>query len=60
MSSLDEGPHGAFIVWFDFGYDGWHPYSYDTLEEAIASAESDRSNPYVITGPVVFPAAKED
>jgi hypothetical protein len=26
---------GPYIVWKDYGYDGWKPESYNTLEEAV-------------------------
>ena len=25
-----------FIAWVDYGLDGWHPWPYDTLAEAVA------------------------
>ena len=42
---LDES--GPYIVWLNYGYDGWAPRSYDTLKEAI---EGDRyGEDFVIT-----------
>lgn len=26
---------GLYIVWEDYGYEGWHPKSYATLKEAL-------------------------
>jgi hypothetical protein len=30
-----EAIRGPFIVWEDYGCEGWHPKSYDTLLEAV-------------------------
>ncbi len=41
----DEG--GPFIMWLNYGYDGWAPHSYDTLKDAL---EGDRhGEEFVIT-----------
>ena len=33
--SESDNIKGPYIVWKDYGYDGWKPESYDTLEEAV-------------------------
>lgn len=38
---------GPYIVWLDFGYDGWSPESYATLKEALEAPRYDSD--YVIT-----------
>jgi len=37
---------GPYIVWFDYGYEGWRPYSYKTLREAL---ETSKPYSYIIT-----------
>jgi len=34
MSVLDR-INGPYVVWQNYGYEGWHPHSFKTLEEAI-------------------------
>jgi len=50
MASLydDPGIHGRFIVWIDYGYGGWQPYSFDTVEEAVSAAKQ-ASSGWVLT-----------
>ena len=33
--SADEDTKGPFIVWENYGYEGWQPKSYQTLKEAL-------------------------
>jgi hypothetical protein len=28
-------PEGPYTLWLDYGYEGWKPTDYDTLEEAL-------------------------
>lgn len=35
MSRRDD-VKGPFIRWDDYGCEGWHPVSYDTMEEALS------------------------
>lgn len=35
MAEPRHDAKGPFIRWLDFGYEGWHPHSFDTLKEAI-------------------------
>lgn len=56
---FDDGTHGAFILWIDYGYEGWHPYSYDTFKAAVDYAMNRASSPCVITGPVLRPQAPD-
>jgi hypothetical protein len=51
-TSGDEDTLGPFIVWCDYGYDGWGPTSYPTLEAALIGARGGYSSSYVITKPV--------
>jgi hypothetical protein len=44
---------GPFIVWSDMGYDGWHPTSYKTIEEAVLRLQSD-GYPKVLTRPLKY------
>lgn len=50
----------AFIVWVDYGSEGWAPFGYGSLEDATRAIANGFSHPAVITGPVLFPPAKED
>jgi hypothetical protein len=43
----EESVEGPFIVWEYYGYEGWHPTSYPTLEQAL-SAPRDQSE-YAVT-----------
>ena len=46
MSNIERAK-GPYIVWLNYGYDGWYPDSYNTLKEAL---EADKySSEYVIT-----------
>ena len=56
----DDALKSAFIVWVDYGTEGWSPFGYNTLEDATRAVASGFSHPVVITGPVLFPPAKED
>lgn len=48
MSSDTSGP---IILWLDYGYEGWAPYSFQTLEEALQADRSMAVRPegFVIT-----------
>lgn len=39
MSSLED-VKGPFIVWENYGYEGWQPKSYNTLKEAVVAWKS--------------------
>lgn len=34
----ERAPAGPFVVWEDYGCEGWHPKSYDTLAEAVRTS----------------------
>lgn len=38
---------GPFIKWLNFGYEGWKPYSYNSIKEAL-EAET-YGNEFIIT-----------
>ena len=38
MMRPDE--NGPYVVWIDYGYEGWRPISYDTIEEAVAHKDN--------------------
>lgn len=51
MAKREKNTDGPYIRWLDYGYEGWHPDSYDTLAEAL---EDDRYNSFVITKAVQY------
>lgn len=47
----DKGPDAPYVIWIDYGSEGWSPKGYDTPEEvldAIASGDT-HGHPFVIT-----------
>jgi len=46
MAKRDD-PHGPYIRWIHFGYEGWRPKSYDTVKEALI--DENYGNDFVIT-----------
>ncbi len=32
---MSKRPTGPYIVWINYGYDGWAPYDYETVEDAL-------------------------
>lgn len=51
MSSNDD-VKGPFILWLDFGYEGWKPQSFNSLDEAIKADKF--MSEWIITKPVDF------
>lgn len=52
---LKQSIAGPYIVWTDYGYDGWQPESYPTLEAAVkASRDGLYGCQTVIAKPVKF------
>lgn len=41
---------GPFIVWENYGYEGWQPKSYPTLTEALTTPRY--NSEFVITKPI--------
>lgn len=64
---MTRAPEGPFIVWTDYGYEGWQPTSYPTLLDAVTKGGITES--HVITyridlarylcGPNIAPAPNE-
>lgn len=50
--SEEHGTRGPFIVWENYGYEGWHPKSYNTLAEALQAQRYNQE--WVITKPVQY------
>lgn len=50
----------AFIVWVDYGSEGWCPFGFDKLDDAARAIARDFMHPAVITGPALFPPKRED
>jgi hypothetical protein len=50
-------PKGPYTLWLDYGYEGWIPKDFATLEEAI-SAER-HTHAWVITKAVKFSVSEE-
>lgn len=46
-----EALAGPYIVWEDYGCEGWHPSSYATPKDALTAA---RHNRFVLTKAIVF------
>lgn len=38
-----------YIVWTDYGYEGWRPKLYETLEEALDDIQNYNYGPCVLT-----------
>lgn len=45
MSTIEDAK-GPYVVWLNYGYEGWSPTSYNSLKEAL---EIEKSYEYVIT-----------
>lgn len=55
---MEHDNKGPFIVWTDYGCEGWHPTSYATLKEAVSAP---RYNSRVtITRLVEFDVSEKD
>lgn len=52
---MRDETRGPFIVWENYGYEGWQPKSYETLKEAILAERYHTE--FVITRPVNFDVA---
>jgi hypothetical protein len=50
--SRDEDIKGPYIVWLDYGYEGWKPESYPDLASALTSPKY--GNDWEITKKVIF------
>ena len=44
--SNDENIKGPFILWVDYGYEGWKPRSFNTIKEAL---EAEKYSAWTIT-----------
>jgi hypothetical protein len=49
-------PVGPFTVWIDYGYEGWRPTDYATLQEAVGADKY--GSEWIITRPVEWAAAE--
>jgi hypothetical protein len=58
MASDDPATNGPFIVWQDYGYEGWAPTSYATLKEALEAHRY--QSEFVITKRVEFDVVERD
>ena len=43
----NPGTDGPVILWLDYGYEGWKPYSFETVADALHVGKF--GNDYVIT-----------
>lgn len=57
MSTIKDA-EGPYIVWENLGYDGWHPYSFKTLKEALEKQKF--SSEWVIAKLVVYEIIEND
>lgn len=55
MSRRDD-ISGPYIVWEDFGLEGWKPVSYDTAKEALTDTRYQR---FILTKALVFEVVEE-
>lgn len=44
---------GPYILWVDYGYEGWKPQSFNSIEEAL---KSEKYSEWIITKRVDFKA----
>jgi hypothetical protein len=66
VNRQDNGTDGPYILWLDYGVDGWSPKSFPTLKDALIADRRDHD--WVITKRLDFiayesewkPPAKED
>ena len=49
----DELKDAAFILWLNYGSEGWKPYPYPSAEELAGTIEAGTSSPFVVTGPAM-------
>ncbi len=51
--STEEEIIGPYILWVDYGYEGWKPRSFNSINEAL---KADKFNEWIITKRVDFEA----
>ncbi len=39
QQSDDKDVIGPIILWADYGYEGWKPYSYNSIDEALKASK---------------------
>lgn len=32
---MNYDAHGTYVIWIDYGVEGWKPHSFDTVREAL-------------------------
>jgi hypothetical protein len=55
MATADD-LKGPYIVWEDYGTEGWHPKSYTTPKEALLDARYQR---FILTKALVFEVVEQ-
>lgn len=53
--SKDKEIVGPFIIWQNYGYEGWKPHSFNSIEEAL---KSELYNEWIITKRIDFKAVE--
>ena len=53
--STSEEIKGPFILWIDYGYEGWKPVSFETIEAAL---KSEKYGSWIITKRIDFKAVE--
>lgn len=51
--SKDKNITGPFIIWQNYGYEGWKPASFNSIEEAL---KSDLYSEWILTKKIDFKA----
>ncbi len=53
-----EDTKGPFIVWENYGYEGWQPKSYNTLKEAVIALRF--NSEWIVTRLISYEVTEND
>ncbi len=56
--SSSEDIKGPFIVWENYGYEGWQPKSYNTLKEAVVALRF--NSEWIVTRLISYEVTEND
>jgi hypothetical protein len=57
MKESEDLSKYKFILWADFGYDGWRPYGCSSEKELLAKIAETYGNDYIVTSPCAVAVA---
>lgn len=51
---MDDAPKGPVILWLDYGSEGWVPFDFPTVKDALEAPERGWCTNWIITRPVAY------